>query len=294
MTDPETGPGAVHPRSSPLPHDVALVAFDGSPTSVAALDWAAERSARLAPETSTLALVLVERPDAPAHLRARLDVRRADLLTAAEAKRILLPGTPVLTRVVEGSVDEAIVGIASAAELVVVGSGLQPHLIRRTLAERLWADGVRRVVVVPPLVPDGGVVVIVTDDGVGDDTLRFGLEEAALRGLALDLVCAGEEVGRTRESDERVAGLLSDAATRARSIAPGQAVTTGVHWGEPVETLRELSARSCLVVLEADPAAPHRGERIRRGLLLSVLAPTALIAPTGLIAPSSRKAGAAD
>jgi uncharacterized glyoxalase superfamily metalloenzyme YdcJ len=262
-------------------HEVTLVAFDGSPTSVAALDWAVDRCARLSADTSALALLLVEGQH-PGRLRA--EERQEELLQAAETRRAALPGTPVLTRTRTGQPEDVLVDAAGAADVVVVGSGLQPHLMRRTLAERLWARGVPRTVVVPPVVADGPVRVVVTKPLPCDATLAWAATEARLRGVDLEVIEVSEESDHDRLGHRLE---LEDIERRITALAPGRPVTARLLRGEPVEAWRRLSAEAGLVVFEADPADPHAGERLRRGLLLAVLAPTALLAPASVTRAST-------
>ena len=285
MTEP-TAPSESLAERTPPPddgHEVTLVAFDGSPTSVAALDWAADRCARLSADTSALALLLVEGPRS-GHFRA--EERRDELLQAAESRRAALPGTPVLTRTRTGQAEDVIADAAGAADVVVVGSGLQPHLMRRTLAERLWARGVPRTVVVPPVVVEGPVRVVVSSPLPCDATLAWAAFEARLRGVALEVVEVSEEGDHDRLGHRLE---LDGIERRITALAPDQPVVARLLRGEPVESWRQLSAEAGLVVLECDPHEPHRGERLRRGLLLAVLAPTALLAPRAV--PQTSTAG---
>lgn len=261
--------------SDPADHEVTLVAFDGSPTSVAAAEWAGARISRLPVGHSTLAMVLVESPRALRH-DASGDVRRDDLLATAEDLRARLPHTPVLTRVVAGEVAAVLAGLSGAADLVVVGSGLQPQLLRRTLAERLWAAGVSCVVVVPPLLVEGPVLVPIVTPSVTDETLDWAVREALHRGVVLELVAVVDEDVHSPADAKRLEAHLDEATARVREIAGSQRVERLFLRGDPLETFRRRSAEAGLVILEFDPAHPHEHDRLRWALLLAVLAPTAV------------------
>ncbi|ARC57998.1 hypothetical protein AS850_13010 [Frondihabitans sp. 762G35] len=250
-----------------------LVAYDGSPTSVAALDWAVARARRSAWGTSRLTLVRVERDGRET---PRTDERLHDLLTTARTKQDELPGIPITARVVTGRVDQALRSAAGDDDVVVVGSGLQPHLLRRTLGERLWLLGVGCTLVVPPLVVDGDVTLLVDDGEPSQAALAVACTEASLRSLPLDLVAVLDDDAKADEREDLQESLLRGRAA-ATSRAPGLAVRTRLLRGPLVETARRVSATSALVVIEGDSTRPDRGHRLREGLLMDVLAPTALV-----------------
>ncbi|AMM22684.1 hypothetical protein AX769_21405 (plasmid) [Frondihabitans sp. PAMC 28766] len=282
----------IQPESTdPKDGDLTLVAFDGSPTSVAALAWAATRCRGFSPETSRLELLLAV-PAKRAHRRWE-EERRAELATAAGDARASLPDTTVLADVVVGEIVESFSTRADSADLVVVGSGAEPRLVITSLAERLWARGVRSTVVVPSAAAHGDVLLIVTPNGVSARSADWASRQAILLGVGLRLVAVQDESVHRREHETFLQSILTDLAASLRSEKAVVQVSNCILRGEPVESFRHLSVGCSLVVLEDDPRQPHRGERLRRGLLLAVPAPTALLAPPRDFRPFTSRPGEA-
>jgi nucleotide-binding universal stress UspA family protein len=156
--------------------------FDGSPASVAALDWTATRAAR---GPARVDIVLVESRFAKDH-----EISTALLDNAESVLRDRLPGLDVTTHRVEGAVPESLAEAAMDADLVVVG--INPgHPIRAAAMGwtplRLSTRASAPVYLIPlGWAPgDDPVTVGIADDESSDPALDVAMAEATATGLRL-------------------------------------------------------------------------------------------------------------
>ncbi len=162
-----------------------IVGVDGTPTSLAAVDLAAEEAlARVTP-----LLVLHAHGGAPRPDSRTFGARRV-LEMAADRARSEHPGLSVATDLVSAHPVDALLRYSASASLVVVGhaSGVQDG---RSVAARVAARAGRPVLVYRPLATavsepmSRPVLVGLAGATRADSLLRFAFAEAALRGAPL-------------------------------------------------------------------------------------------------------------
>ncbi|WP_067461210.1 universal stress protein [Actinomadura macra] len=194
-----------------------LFGYDGTDENDVALRWAVEE-ARL----RGLDLVLCHCwhwPYPPGHVDDDVEaiIRRAgENLLERGARRARALGVPgrVRKRLRGEPVPDALVRESHGARLIVVGSHERHQLLAGSTAMQLPARARRPTVVVRrSAVPQGLVVVGVDGSPGGEVALGFAIEEAALRGGALEVVCGAWEPGAVAE-EELV--LFSDDARLTR------------------------------------------------------------------------------
>ncbi len=152
-----------------------VVAYDGGPSSEAALTWAA-RLAGSAGHPLTLVFVregAVALPEKPSTEGAVAPGERLE--ERARRIRMSVPALTVDTRVVVGEVVAELVRLTGPETLVVVGAGSHRLLhapARWSLCVRLAAHAHGPVAVVPSETADAGTGIVVGVDG-GDDNLEL-------------------------------------------------------------------------------------------------------------------------
>jgi nucleotide-binding universal stress UspA family protein len=159
--------------------------FDGSPASVAALDWTAARAARM---PSRVDIVLVESRLAKDH-----EISTALLGDAESVLRDRVPSLDVTTHRVEGAVPDSLAEAAMDADLVVVG--INPgHPIRAAAMGwaplRLSTRASAPVYLIPLgwAAGDDPVTVGIADDESSDPALDVAVAEATAAASDLRLV----------------------------------------------------------------------------------------------------------
>ena len=178
-----------------------VAGYDGSPGSAQAVRWAAREA--LARGT-TLTVCLAWRPG---HMELAVEPATWEL-AGQDGKKILACGLPyaesvlgpgrVHAELVDGSAAQVLCERSRAAEMVVVGSrghGKLPGLRLGSVSWQVAGYASGRVVIVggrwrPVNQAPGPVVVGVDGSAASQAALRFAVEEAALRDVPLEALCA--------------------------------------------------------------------------------------------------------
>ena len=178
-----------------------VAGYDGSPGSAQAVRWAAREA--LARGT-TLTVCLAWRPG---HMELAVEPATWEL-AGQDGKKILACGLPyaesvlgpgrVHAELVDGSAAQVLCERSRAAEMVVVGSrghGKLPGLRLGSVSWQVAGHASGRVVIVggrwrPVNQAPGPVVVGVDGSAASQAALRFAVEEAALRDVPLEALCA--------------------------------------------------------------------------------------------------------
>jgi nucleotide-binding universal stress UspA family protein len=234
-----------------------LLGFDGSPASVSALTWVAERAAR---EPATVTVTTVVARGAADSSEALQHLADADAFLREHA-----PGTVVHVTSSRGGVVDVLVESSEGADLVVVG--ITPgHPMRAVLSGalplRVSAHSSVPVAMVPPGWVDLGdaVTVGIDSDESSDAALSFGADEALRSDRSLRLVHAWlmptpTFAGSTTRmaSPEAVVErhrMTLDAATRtASSRHPALDVCSELHRESAPTTLLRYAAESSMLVI---------------------------------------------
>ena len=178
-----------------------VAGYDGSPGSAQAVRWAAREA--LARGT-TLTVCLAWRPG---HMELAVEPATWEL-AGQDGKKILACGLPyaesvlgpgrVHAELVDGSAAQVLCERSRAAEMVVVGSrghGKLPGLRLGSVSWQVAGHASGRVVIVggrwrPVNQAPGPVVAGVDGSAASQAALRFAVEEAALRDVPLEALCA--------------------------------------------------------------------------------------------------------
>ena len=178
-----------------------VAGYDGSPGSAQAVRWAAREA--LARGT-TLTVCLAWRPG---HMELAVEPATWEL-AGQDGKKILACGLPyaesvlgpgrVHAELVDGSAAQVLCERSRAAEMVVVGSrghGKLPGLRLGSVSWQVAGYASGRVVIVggrwrPVNQAPGPIVVGVDGSAASQAALRFAVEEAALRDVPLEALCA--------------------------------------------------------------------------------------------------------
>ncbi|TQJ31319.1 universal stress protein [Microbacterium sp. SLBN-146] len=234
-----------------------LIGFDGSPASVSALTWVAERASR---GPATVSLTSVVSRGTAEHSEAMRVLTDADAFLRERA-----PGTTVRVMSPAGGVVDVLLRSREQADLVVVG--VDPgHPLRSALAGplplRISTRSRVPVVMVPPGWVDVGdpVTVGIDSDDSSDDAVSFGADEAFQSDRSLRLVHAWlmptptftGATARMASPEAVVEGhrMTLDAATRAASLRhPALDVCAELHReGASTALLRYAPESSMLVI----------------------------------------------
>lgn len=264
-----------------------VIGVDGSPTSGAALTWAArEAQARGVDLTVVFALhmplisvpfsgaaYVPPSPEMEAQAQRVLDAAAAQVAEAA-------PSVAVATVLRIGPPAQVLLDAAETADLLVVGTrglGAIGSAFLGSVSGRLASRATAPVIVVPadadtPL--DGPVVVGVDGSAHGDEALRFGLDEAARRDVGVVVVSAYQVPPSAMAFVEVVQEALSTLHDAAESVAADAVqgardaglvsvpVEVRVVDGPAAEAIRAAAEGAGLVVVGS------RGRGEIRGMLL--------------------------
>ncbi|NUR93497.1 MAG: universal stress protein [Nonomuraea sp.] len=253
-----------------------VVGVDGSPTGLAAADWAA-REAVLRGVPLTVAHAV---PDWVCHpLSGRYaEVGKwmrdgaTEVLTAAE-RRAREQGAEASAELVPGDPRAALIKAAEDAELLVVGSrglGGVRGLLLGSVAHGVAAHSHTDVVLVrePRAEPRGEIVAGVDGSECARHALEFAFREAELRGVRLRAVEAWAwprptgfepaDPGAEREAQ----AALTEWLAGVREQHPGVEVVEEAAHGHPVEVLREAATGADLLVVGT------RGHGTLKGMLI--------------------------
>jgi nucleotide-binding universal stress UspA family protein len=243
--------------------ETIVVGFDGSETSLVALDWVAERAAQHSAQVEIVMIGGTLMQD---------DVGRdADLAEAERRVHDRAPDAETGTRRVPGSMPEALLRRAETADLLVVGSH-RGHPVWTALSRgmplRITARARTPVVVVPDdwNAAGGSVVVGVDDDDSAAAALDFAAAEASAAATSLIVVHSWQmPVPRMEGSVALIASpiearaghrrILRAAVERARSAQPALVVQQVLAQSSPATALLEASRSASMVVL----GTHHRG-----------------------------------
>ena len=168
-----------------------IVAVDGSPASLTALDWAIERSRHVDMSIELLAVLYI--PDSA--FRTETELRphyEKTLQDAAEQVRRTAPRVKTTTRLLHGVPVNELVDASATASLLVAGSDKSSRLrglVYGTLPLRLAALARCPLVVVPRVWKhhDASVMLAVGEEPAPEAS-DFAVEEATARGAVLELI----------------------------------------------------------------------------------------------------------
>ncbi|MFF0886979.1 universal stress protein [Streptomyces sp. NPDC001046] len=242
-----------------------VVGVDGSPSSLRAVDWAADEAALYGVPLHVVYASLWQRYEEAVFPTAsgRSEQLLTDVLVvaAAERARRRVPGIEVTTRVVpEGPVPvlRRAAGKASALVLGSRGRGRAAELLLGSVSLAVAGHAEGPVVVVrgehdPRIEPGSGgwrVVVGVPDLPADSQAVRFALREAARRGVPVE-------------------------AVRAWHVPAYEAADHAPFTGEPAHAHRQRAAETVRSQVRA-PAGEHPGLDVRRSVVEGP-APSALL-----------------
>ncbi|MET9465088.1 universal stress protein [Streptomyces sp. NPDC006544] len=258
---PESLQSPQSPQSPPsLPF---LVGFDGSPRSLAAARWAAReaRSAgvplRLLNVGQAWPKIQPISPEFEPVLGESVTASMALLATVADGLRSAHPGLIVETVTVEGGPGSELPRAAAGAQLLVVGaSGHHHHVVPLLGSTALTVAGRTGIPVVLVRETDEhphrgqGVVVGVDPDGDYGLVLEFAYAWAAVHGLPLRAVHAGEAAGQAS---------LEAAVAEASARHPAVPTTCVSRPGDAADVLVDESATADLLVVGRRHHRPLHG-----------------------------------
>jgi nucleotide-binding universal stress UspA family protein len=251
--------------------ETIVVGFDGSETSVVALDWVAERAAHrpLRIEIVTIGgTMLQDGSDAPLRDAARRITDRS-------------PETEVDAHRFAGRMPDALLERARGADLLVVGSHRGRPVwsaLARWMPLRVASRSPSPAIVVPDdwEATSGKVIVGMDDDDSSLAALDFAAREAAASDVPLVLVHTWKmpvpqmegSVALLASPIEARAGhrrILREATQRAQGAHPGLVVEHVLEQGNPVSALLHAARGASMLVI----GTHHRG-RFAGALLGSI------------------------
>ncbi len=274
------------------PAEEILVGVDGSIHSRAAVGWAmAEARSR------NCGVLLVHVSEAASGLWTTTRSIRQGLRELAQPvvdkalahARGIDPQVPVRGRLILGNPRRTLLTMSAGTVMTVVGrqgrGALAAHLVG-SLSLSLMAHSHNPVVAVAPDAdpaarqPIGRVVVALGDRPTSLRALDFGIEEARLYGIELQVVHAwqshavlhhpaGDAESAARRGLEAEQQWLSELLTGHAGQVSGVSITPVVRGGRPVPVLREFCQPSDLLVL-----GQHRHGRYLPAMLGTVIAET--------------------
>lgn len=291
-----------------------MVAVDGEPDHRAALDWAAERAARVGArlelvhvierswsdsgeqpgrllERAGRSLLATERRVAVRRARSMLD-RRSAPSAESGSLRTVAPDIKVGTRLLFGHVGRELAGASSDADLMVIGTPSEADRRRAfagSIAVRVAAVAGCTVAAIPHgwQASGRGVVVGVDGDLPAEPAVAFAADEATLLGESLTIVCAGYIAnpllaGLVPEISlgDRRERIVEAAAQEVGAAHPGLTVFTEVVETSPARGLVAESAGSRMLVIGTHDR--HGAQRMMLGsvghdVLLNVRTPVVVV-----------------
>ncbi|KHL10658.1 nucleotide-binding universal stress UspA family protein [Mumia flava] len=124
-----------------------------------------------------------------------------------------------------------------------------------------------------------GTIVVGTDGSAGAErALHWAIEEASLRGTALQVVVAVDPSGSSVTSADDGETVAETVRAQARRIDPEAEVSVGVHEGAPVDVLLSVAAGAQLLVVGS-----HGTSSIRHNALGSVSDVLARVSPCPVV-----------
>ncbi|GAA1256648.1 universal stress protein [Sphaerisporangium rubeum] len=278
-----------------------VVGVDGSPASLAAVQWATDDAVRAG---VPLRIVFVLNRD-PYQLRRFPDPELDDQLTRgaakvlAEAEQIAHARSgevDVTTQMLEGAAGEVLRDLAAKAGELVIGTrgmGGFARLVVGSVSMQVAGRAAGAVVVVPHL-PDltkGEVVLGVDDTPECLPALTYAFEQAARRGATLRALHAWEpdvypfapDIGYNME-ETRIAHQTAVASllAKARAEYPGVQVIEDVRRAHPVEALASASEGADLLVVGSHGRGPVTATvlgSVSRAVLHHARCPVAVVRP---------------
>lgn len=243
--------------------ETIVLGYDGSETSVVALDWVAERAANRA--------ALIEIVMIGGTLLQDERGRDAGLIDAERRLRDRAPDAEVDAHRFTGKMPDSLIDRARGADLLVVGSHRgRPEWssLSRWMPIRVTSRSVTPVVVVPDdwEATAGKVVLGVDDDDSSLSAVDFAAREAAAAGVPLLLVHTWRMPGPRMEGSVALLAspiesravhrkILREAEERAHASHPELAVEQILEQTDPASALLRAARGSSLVVL----GTHHRG-----------------------------------
>ncbi|MET1044859.1 MAG: universal stress protein [Microbacteriaceae bacterium] len=264
-----------------------IVAVDGSPASLAALDWAIERSRHVEMAIDLVAVLWI--PDAAFQTETELrPFYEKTLHDAEEHVRRTAPRVRTSVNLVRGVPVNELVDFSTTASLLVVGSDKSSRLrglVYGTIPLRLAALARCPLVVVPRVWKQHpGPVMLAVGEEPATESADFAVAEAAARGAVLDLihVWAASPIYPVPVAELHYPyTTIRDAhrdvldAEKARILAanPKLTVTDQLKEGPQIHVLVDAGERAQLLVIA------RTGKGILRELLLGSVAHDVLLNP---------------
>jgi len=243
VLDPLLGPGGR-----------LVVGFDGSAAGAAALAWAAVRARHFGTELQLTGVVDDDFGAMGADYSEESSLRLAQLLSeAADRLEESHPGLAISSRLVEGSVADALASAASTGDLVVIGSdktGFARGRVYGVRSLQLAAVTTSALVVIPSVDVRlrTGVVVAVDDTAGAIRLARIGAREARQRDGQLVLVHA---IPMGSDADRRARAEVVLAAARAAAEEEDASIQVTSHLAHrrPAEAVLNLSRDKALLLV---------------------------------------------
>ncbi|MEO3809104.1 universal stress protein [Sphaerisporangium sp. B11E5] len=240
-------------------HGQIVVGVDGSPSAVAAVDWAADAAAR---GDARLKIVHVREPwsydfplkPAPASRDSHVSYWRAALAAAADRVRARTPGVDVSVALITGAVTERLTTETEYADELVLGSEGRGGLaalflgsVGRAVACRAHAP----VVVVRSLPATGHGRIVVGFDGspASEAALTYAATEARLRDATLRVIHVRAALPLRPSLSPTATEALQALLTPWRTAHPGLQITARSLRGHPALTLIQASHQADLLVI---------------------------------------------
>ena len=250
-------------------HGDVVAAVDGSPSSLAAVEWAGAEAERLG---RRLHLVYVIDPETRYNPYFTLEQLRGDarrvVTDAADRVRASRPHLPILDHAVVAKPAKALIGGSQGAALLVLGRrghGALGRLLLGSVSANVAGHATVPTAVVPKnwdLRANTGKPVVVGVDGTpaSDTALRYAAQLAAHRDAPLRIVHAwGHEptfavdpaliVTQVAAWSQQAQTLLEDAATACRLTFPELTITTEAPHGPVVTSLVSESDQAQALVV---------------------------------------------
>ncbi|WP_166872400.1 universal stress protein [Salinibacterium sp. ZJ450] len=264
-----------------------IVAVDGSPASLGALDWAIERSRHVEMSIDLVAVLWI--PDAAFQTETELrPFYEKTLQDAQEHVRRTAPRVKTSARLLRGVPVNELVDYSATAALLVVGSDKSSRLralVYGTIPLRLAALSRCPVVVVPRVWKQHpGPVMLAVGEEPATEAADFAVAEATARGVVLDLihVWAASPIYPVPVADlhypyttvrDAHRDVLDTESERIHAAHPNLPVTHQLKEGPQIHVLVDAGEHAQLLVIG------RTGKGILRELLLGSVAHDVLLNP---------------
>lgn len=246
-----------------------VVGIDGSPQSAAALEWAIDRARRAAESLQVVSAYTLPATEFygfvvdAATIDAAGEYSRQLVAAAGARAREAAPQLEVIETAELGPAGLILASASEDADLLVVGRrglGSATSAFLGSVSNQLTANAACPVVVVGPQDGDAGtavrtegpVVVGVDGSEFGPRALRFALDEARLRGVAVRVVSVAERGAVSASDPELAARMGSSAEVDAdRVVSDTVGAVESTHDDPPIETVVESGSPAEVIVEHA-------------------------------------------